>query len=205
MVMKPFTSYVEYLDQKGKMQATAITDPEGDTGPEPAKVPPMPVTKGKVWDAGSESPKEPKPYKAPPEDVKLPKFGKGLGDDGDRKLVYQPKLGFQKTVPTWPKTEATLAEITAQLHDLNALEVEYFPGVTARREGKFYPSPAEALRYAAFLVTNHDSCRRQFVLEMKDGLEDLLAELRSVYRETVAPPAADIDMELKKKKKKPGA
>jgi hypothetical protein len=107
--------FKEYLDSKNKLQEKPIVDIGGDTvGASTNKLPEM-ATKGKNWKDETAIGEHPKDYTPGTEPWKFnyatkSKGEPGFADDGDKKLVYEPKTPTDfgkeggKKVTSWPKT-----------------------------------------------------------------------------------------------------
>lgn len=213
-----FTSFKEYLNKDGKTQEKPIVDAMADTAPEPTKSPPEAKTKGKGWEANvKDGNGKPSPYKAPGTEKKGiivadgGEQGKGLADQGDKKLEYNPKVKENPTYSnwdtetSWPKTKTedfidrtksmSLPEFAKHMIDA-AKPGDDAPTVFAPREGRFRPNPYESVRYVAHLAMNNEQVMESLVMEFvrREGLPKLMEELfkhRKSYEEAVS--AIDCD------------
>lgn len=87
--MSKFKRFREYLDQKDKLQEKPIISLTGDTSPDGTPRPPKAVTKGKNWSANVPN-ENPTPYSAAGVSDQKKNIDKGLGNIGDKNLIYKP-------------------------------------------------------------------------------------------------------------------
>lgn len=157
----------EYINSRGKVVAKPKTEKIADyDGPNPVS-PQKPVTKGKNWDSMAASPKEnPGPYRAPGKDKGQQKPESGLGDKGDKKLVYNPKVeGFLRETKNLSSSE--FAKYMLETCGCGGM-TEDIPGVTAYTSGKIHPHPPEAIKYIVYLSNKNDSVLNNMIHEMKE-------------------------------------
>jgi hypothetical protein len=117
--MSKFRRFTEYLNAKGDTQTKPKVDPSADTGPDAAKTPAKPATKGKNWKSTVPLAGTPTNYASSDKPVgkdfsahpKGESNKKGFADEGDGKLKYEPKTDCHctnkegKPLPdkSWPK------------------------------------------------------------------------------------------------------
>ncbi len=184
--MKKFRHFQEYLDSKGNLDKPKV-DPSGDTGPEAAKNPPAAAKSGKGWDNKAALSDKPKPYAPPQTPAKQQKGEKGLANDGDKKLIYEPetpeeigKEGGKKVAGGWTKTEQFLAK-TKQM---SLPEFTSFISDRAKVEGANIP-PLVAFRYVNEILSKNPTLIETFIREIKrSGPFDVLVEQLMKHPET---------------------
>ena len=159
----------EYLDEKGKIVEPKVELVADYKGPNPVSP-----------DQGDS---KAKPYKAVTGNESSAKGECGLGDKGDKNLIYEPDTkveGKNTAIPggkTLTKTESflektrglSLDEFTDYMikeccTDMDGGEL---PTVTAYTTGKFHPFPPEAIKYITALSGKNGGIMESLVNEMK--------------------------------------
>lgn len=170
--MSNFRKFNEYLNAKGTVQTKPEVDPKADTGPDAAKKPETPATKGKNWKAEVPLAGAPKDYTSSDKPWKPKKAETGLSDKGDKKLVYEPKTPIDpegKKVKTWPKVtteeflantrEMSLAQFTKFISEQNKTVAENLPPCSC--------DPVQAARYVVALANANEHIMETVVREIK--------------------------------------
>jgi hypothetical protein len=178
--MSNFRKFREYLTAKG-MQEKPVESDDGDTGPTPEKYPPEAATKGKNWQTTTPKEKS-KAYVGVGTDPGQQKYEKGFASDGDKKLIYEPKVGKPekeggKKLDSWPagKTEAfldhtkdlTLAEFASYVSEQSKVSTEGLPAITAYKTGAICPDPLQAMRYVITLAGANERLMESLVSMLK--------------------------------------
>jgi hypothetical protein len=146
----------EYMDDKGKVLERGREDVKGEYKGKTPNCPP-----------GSNS----KPYIS----SAIKPGEKGLGEVGDKELVYEPDTEKSPKIKT--KTEGflnktkgmSLSEFTKyMLKECGCGQVEGddLPYVTAYTSGKFQPHPPEVIRYISILADKNDGILQNLVGQM---------------------------------------
>lgn len=187
-----FRRFREYMSSTGKLDAPKV-DASADTGPEGDKAPKAAATKGKGWEAQVKSTDKPKPYSTDTKPVgkdfslrpKGEKDGKSFADEGNKKLVYEPKTpkDFGKEggakVASWPKTTKEFLDNT---HGMSLSEFAEFlsdrnqSGLTG---SQLSSNPIIAAQYVSALAAANEGVMETLVREMKrlGCLDRLVAEI----------------------------
>ena len=189
-----FKSWNEYLDERGKMvekpEVDKVADYDGKTPVAPEKVKPLKNPDGKEQ-AGKQV-GTPAPYAPANNKQKNPnKTTTGMADEGDKKLIYKPKIDQDTAdaakgtvVSNYPnktgksKTEnfldatagMNMAEFTKYMVEecgCGSVDSEALPTVTAFKVGKFQPFPPEVIRYLAALAKDNDQVLENLIFELK--------------------------------------
>lgn len=178
--------FKEYLDEKGKLQEKPVIDPKADTGPTPTKAPQTPDTKGKNWKSEVPLAGKPNDYAPATSPKKQQKYDKGLGDDGDKNLIYEPDVeGKNKEVSTWPKTK--MENFIEKTKDLPLGEFTNLIVKEHKSEEKF---PLGILKKANDLISENPTLMETFVREVKrNGAFDLLVKEMLNHNETIVEVA----------------
>lgn len=165
-------SFAEYLNARGIVVEKPKTDEVPDyDGPTPLS-PEKNDNKGKNWDVSDVTPKDaPKPYATSKEDAKVSKE-KGLGEIGDKNLVYEPDTKITKTEGFLQKTSKldTSSFVQYMIENCGCGQVdgdEESPSITAYTTGKIFPHPPEALKYVSHLCGKNDNLLSNMVMEFK--------------------------------------
>ena len=179
--MSNFRKFKEYLDNRGKLQEKPIESDDADTGPKPEKYPESPATSGKNWKTTTPQDK-PKAYMGVGTDPGQQKYDKGFANDGNKNLIYEPKVGKPekeggKKLDTWPKgkTEAfldntralTLAEFASYVSEQSKNGLQDLPTITAYKTGPICPDPMQAMRYVVTLAAANDRLMESLVVMLK--------------------------------------
>ncbi len=185
--MSNFRRFTEYLNNKGKVQTKPEVDPEADTGPSAAKTPGKPATKGKNWK--STVPLAGTPHNYASSDKPVGKdFGmkpkgetnkKGFADEGNKKLVYEPKTpkdfgkegGTAQKNKSWPKAASNNEQFLAHTKAMTPAEFTQFVSEQAKVSADNLPpcscDPVGASRYVAALANANDGIMETVVRELK--------------------------------------
>lgn len=196
-----FHKFTEYLNSKNKIEKPKV-DISGDTGPEPDKTPPKPVNKGKGWSNKNALSEKPKPYHPPQTPEKQPKYEKGLAQDGDKKLIYEPKTPETidkeggKKVSSWPKT-ATTNEFLDATQDMDVAELVAYIKTQNKIENTQGLHPVILIDKVAELVSNNPKLLESLIYSLKRN---------GIKLETTDAPASKTEItkkDLKSSEEKP--
>jgi hypothetical protein len=193
--MSNFTSWKEYLSERGKMvekpEVAKIADYKGPDPSSPEAGEGQKVKGDKKLDSMPNAPKpgKPTPYKPANRHESPKKSGeKGFASTGDSKLVYEPNTdikggdnmpGGKLVNGSWPKTktEAFLDKTNKMtMHEFAKFMLEEYehdedndlPTVTAFTTGKIQPYPPEVIRYIVALAKNNKKILESLIHEMKN-------------------------------------
>lgn len=217
-MLKKFKDYIEnrkatvvkneYIDGNGKLvekpKVKLVADYEG---PDP-KAPPKP-----------EKGEQPANYRAANAPVGAKKGEKGLADEGDSKLIYEPdtKGGNSKLTalgkeisPSWTKSESfaektkgmSKSEFAKYMLGECACDNSKLPKITAHEAGPFHPYPSEAIRYVAALAQQNKKFLETLIHELnRAGGMDSIVEALFNHPDSYASLTTMIQNEERKARK----
>lgn len=219
--MSKFKRFREYLDQKDKLQEKPIISLTGDTSPDGTPRPPKAVTKGKNW--SSNVPNEnPTPYSAAGVSDQKKNIDKGLGNIGDKNLIYKPdtidkeptdkktnNFSFpkEKVSSVWGQSESFIEKtknmsikefINLIQSEMNIGENKTIPTIHAQETGNIIPDPIQAIKFISYLTNKNDKLMETLVVEIKrlGGLEKLV-ECALEYKDSYTQIAKSLTNENK--------
>ena len=173
----------EYLDGNGKLVDKPGESVNGDVSIVQKPAPQAAVTSGKGWDAQAQPVTgQAKPYQNPTTPSTPPKGESGLGDQGDKNLLYDPSKGKPGDSPNVPggTTIKDLATKTEQfLKKTREMNLSEYFGVIYE-EGALDRDP-RAVQYVAHLCKENKVALEALVHELRR--KELLGEVLSLMME----------------------